>query len=405
MRAIFLNRFYWPDEPATAQLLTDLAEALAARGQTVVVITSHPGRADVPSTETRRGVQVIRIRGTRWASRHGVIGKAVDFGTFLFGALVKLLFTIRRGDSVIALTDPPLLGIGAWLVSALRGARLFHWVQDIYPEIAIELSGQRWLTVIRPLRNLAWRRADRCVTLGTDMAGVLTAAGVRPERLSIVPNWAPTGTALQPAHVAAALRVEWGLTGKFVVAYSGNLGRVHALEPVLAAAAALRDDPRIVFVFIGRGAQRPALEAEAARLGLPNVQFHPSQPRARLAETLALGDVHLVTLRPGCERYVFPSKLAGITAIGRPILFLGPPDCEVARLVTAPDRTFGYAFGGAETPRIAAALRALSTDPATCARFASAALRSTDAIGGAETAAARWGTWLVSCGLAAPDRP
>lgn len=405
MRAIFLNRFYWPDEPATAQLLTDLAEALAAQGQSVTVLTSHPGHADMPSAEIHRGVQIIRIRGTRWASRLGVVGKAIDFGTFFFGALVKLLFTARRGDAVIALTDPPLLGIGAWLVSAVRGARLFHWVQDIYPEVAIALTGQRWLAVIRPLRNLAWRRADRCVTLGSDMAGVLTAAGVRPERISVVPNWAPTATEPPPASVAAELRAEWGLVGKFVVAYSGNLGRVHDLAPVLAIAAALRDEPLIAFVFIGSGAQRPALEAEATRLGLPNVQFRSPQPRARLTATLALADVHLVTLRPGCERYVFPSKLAGVTAIGRPVFFIGPRDCEVARLVTAPGQAFGYAFGGDETDSIAAALRSLSADPATCAGFASAALRYTAAIGRAETAAVSWQTWLVGCELAAPHRP
>ena len=69
MRALFLNRFYWPDEPATAQLLTDLAEALAARQVTVVVITSHPDNPAVPAEETRRGVHILRVRGSRWAGR------------------------------------------------------------------------------------------------------------------------------------------------------------------------------------------------------------------------------------------------------------------------------------------------------------------------------------------------
>src|SRR5206468_3558862 len=84
---------------------------------------------------------------------------------------------------------------------------------------------------------------------------------------------------------------------------------------------------------IGDGAQRAELEAEAARRGLPNVSFFPTQPRAQLAETLGVGDLHLVTLRPGCERLVFPSKLYGIAAVDRPVLFIGPPDCEIARIV------------------------------------------------------------------------
>src|SRR5207237_1247771 len=153
---------------------------------------------------------------------------------------------------------------------------------------------------------------DGCVTLGSDMAAVLADAGVAVKKISLAPNWAPAGLAPASANAAAALRDEWGLREKFVVAYSGNLGRVHDLDPVLDLADALRADARIAFVFVGSGAQRAALEAAATRRGLANVHFRPPQPRARLAESLAVGDVHLVTLRPDCARYVFPSKLYGV---------------------------------------------------------------------------------------------
>lgn len=395
MRAIFLNRFYWPDEPATAQLLTDLAEALAAQGVEVIVIASHPGRADVPGEESRRGVRILRVRGTRWARRFGLLGKVADFATFFLAALWRLFAEVRRGEAVVALTDPPLLGVGAWLVTELRGARLYHWVQDIYPEVAIELAGQRWLAVLRPLRNLAWRRAARCITLGTDMAAVLAAAKVPPEKIALAPNWAPAGLVPPPPDTATVLRADWGLTGKFVVAYSGNLGRVHDLEPVLEVAAQLRSDPRIVFVFIGAGAQRSALEAAAQRLGLTNLQFHPPQPRARLLAALALGDIHLVTLRPGCEPYVFPSKLVGVAAIGRPVVFIGPRDCEVARIVASPPHPFGLAFDRSETAAIASSLRSLAASPVECNRLSSAAVHYAAEVGSAEQAANQWHTWLA----------
>lgn len=395
MRIVFLNRFYWPDEPATAQLLTDLAEALAARDDEVVVIASHPGGPEIPADAVHRGVRIIRIAGTRWAKRLGLVGKAIDLAAFLFGALWRLLVVARRNDAVVALTDPPLLGAGAWLVAGLRGARLFHWAQDIYPEVAVALTGHRWLNILRPFRNLAWRRATRCVTLGTDMAGVLADAGVAPEKISLAPNWAPAGLSPQSPRAADALRAEWDLAGKFIVAYSGNLGRVHDLESVLAVAEALRSEPGIAFVFIGGGAQRAALEATAKRLGLPNVHFHPPQPRARLLAALALGDVHLVTLLPGCEHYVYPSKLVGVAAIGRPVIFIGPRDCEIARLVAAPGKDFGRAFERTDTAAVAAELRALSVNSAECARLAAAALQFASAVGGAEAAATVWHAWLA----------
>ncbi|MDB6170430.1 MAG: hypothetical protein JWM88_3294 [Verrucomicrobia bacterium] len=355
-KIVFLNRFYWPEEPATAQLLADLAEELAGRGWRVRVIASHSGAAGIPAQETRHGVEIRRVRGTRWAGS-GVAGKAADFATFSLGALWALMLSVRRGDRVVALTDPPLLGIGAWVVARLRGARMFHWIQDIYPEIAVALTGHRWLIATRPWRNLAWRRADGCVTLGSDMASVLHEEGVREEKITVSANWAPAGLVTPGAAESGPLRAAWNLEGRFVVAYSGNLGRVHDLEPILEVAALLRNEPRVSFVFIGSGAQRDRLRALAEAKQLTNVGFHDAQPRRDLARTLALADLHLVTLLPGCERLVFPSKLYGIAAVGRPVIFVGPKESALARLVER--EGFGRAFGRTETSQIAEAIRSL----------------------------------------------
>src|SRR5436309_1520515 len=131
MRIVFVNRFYWPETPATGQLLTDLAEFLAARGNVVTVIASGDGA--LPTAETRNLVRIKRVRGTRWAAA-GLAGKAADFSIFYLAALLTLIFTVREDTTVVAMTDPPLLGIGACLCAKLRGARIVHWVQDIYPE-------------------------------------------------------------------------------------------------------------------------------------------------------------------------------------------------------------------------------------------------------------------------------
>lgn len=389
-RLIFVNRFYWPDETATGQLLTDLAEALAARGHAVTVVASHPGRPDLPCDEVRCGVRVVRVRSSRGTST-GLTGKATDFATFLCGAMWRLLRITRRGDVIVAMTDPPLLAIGVWFVSAIRAARLLHWVQDIYPELAMVLTGHRWLRLLRPLRNLAWRRADGCVTLGSDMATVLSTAGVSAARITVIPNWAPANIVALPRSAGDALRSEWRLTGKFVVAYSGNLGRVHDLETILEVAGALRDSPEIAVIIMGHGAQRAALEAAAVRLGLPNVSFHPAQPRDQLATTLALGDAHFVTLLPGCEKLVFPSKLYGIAAAGRPVIFIGPTDSEISRLVE--QHAFGRAFTKDAVPAIAAMVRHLAGNSADRDRLGNSARRFAAAYGHGH-AANRWDALL-----------
>jgi glycosyltransferase involved in cell wall biosynthesis len=385
MRLIFVNRFYWPDEPATAQLLHDLAEALAAGGIEVTVIASHPGDPAVPETEVRRGVRIVRVRSAR-GGETSLARKAFAFATYQVRALARLRAETRAGDCVVAMTDPPLFGIAAGWAARRRGARIVHWVQDIYPELAIALAGQAWLRLVRPLRDRAWRRADGCVTLGTDMAAVLRGAGVAADRLEIIPNWAPGDLPAPDTADVAAVRAEWDVQEKFVVAYSGNLGRVHDLGPVLDVAAAVRD-PRIVFLFVGGGAQADPLARQAAARGLGNVRFRPRQPRDRLAASLAAADLHLVTLLPGCEAYVFPSKLYGAAAAGRPVLFVGPESCEVAALVRRHD--FGLTLARDDVAAIAAAVERLAARPDEQLRLGLAArtFAATHTLG---AAVARW---------------
>jgi colanic acid biosynthesis glycosyl transferase WcaI len=370
-RIIFLNRFYWPYTPATGQLLTDLATELA-KDFRVTVITS--GDSSQPRRETDRDVEIVRVRSPR-DSRGSIVSKATAFIGFAFGATWQLLSKTRRNDIIVVMTDPPLLGVVAWLIARMRAAQVIHWVQDIYPEVAIAVTGHRWLSVLSPVRNTAWRGASACVGLSDEMAGVIANAGVVPSRIHTIPNWAPSGLYDLPADdpSVTALRRQWQVDGKFVVAYSGNLGRVHDLGPILEAAALLREEPGIEFLFIGGGAQRRALEAESIRRKLTNVRFLPPQPRQHLGPTLAVADIHLVTLRPGCERYVFPSKLYGIAAVGKPVLFVGPPKCELARLVV--QHGLGRAVDRDDPTQLAAVIRELATDSSILASYGTRALR------------------------------
>ena len=180
----------------------------------------------------------------------------------------------------------------------------------------------------------------------------------------MIPNWAPGGQALAPVPPEKnPFPLAWDLRGRFAVVYSGNLGRVHALESVLEAAALLRDLPEIVFLFVGDGPQRRTLESRAAARGLGNVRFLPAQPRAYLAASLSAADVHLVTLRDGCERLVFPSKLYGIAAVGRPVVYMGPTGAEIATTIRA--GRFGLVVDPSDSAALADALRRLAGDPRT----------------------------------------
>ncbi|MBL9215498.1 MAG: glycosyltransferase family 4 protein [Opitutaceae bacterium] len=350
-RVIFVNRVYWPSEEATAQLLTDLAEGLAGGGWPVDVIAAGDGGGE------RNGV---RLHRTGPGDRHaGLLSRIANYRRFTRAAAAQVAALARRGDIVVPLTDPPMLGAAVASAAAARGARVVPWVQDIYPEIVSAHLGALLSLPLLPLRrrrDAAWRAAARVVVLGTDMARQVAARGVPAGRIAVVPNWAPRelDAPASPAAIAAR-RQAWGLPGGFVVAYSGNLGRVHEFATVLDAAALLRDRPDLTFLFIGRGARFEQIRAAAARQRLGNVRLLPPEPRAQLAAALAAADVHLVTLRPAFARLVYPSKLAGVLAAGRPVAFVGPTDGDIARLLA--DGPCGVAVAPGEAGPLAAALR------------------------------------------------
>lgn len=357
-RVIFVNRVYWPSTAATAQLLTDLAEGLAAQDWDVHVIAAG-------ETSTRHnGVTIHRTGGS---DRHGgLVSRAINYGRFRRGAQRQFARLIAPGDVVVVMTDPPLLGAAVTDIAVKHGARVVHWIQDIYPEILTAHLGAIValpLSPLRALRDVAWLTACRCVTLGGDMAQAVAARGVPADRIEILPNWAPRELdAPAAAEAIAARRTAWGVADRFVVAYSGNLGRVHEFASVLEAAERLKTRPDIVFLFIGTGARFAEVQAAARSRGLDNLRLLPPETRSDLPAALAAADAQLVTLKPGFSQLVYPSKLAGVLAAARPVLFVGPPDGEIARLLA--QEKCGAAFGPGDGERLAATIAAWQADPA-----------------------------------------
>jgi glycosyltransferase involved in cell wall biosynthesis len=356
-RVIFVNRYFHPDHSATSQLLSDLAFHLAARGWEVEVVTSRQRyddpRAMLARHEVADGVRITRVATTRFG-RALLPARAIDYATFYVSAFFALLAKARTGTVVVALTDPPLISVIAALVCTLRRARLVNWVQDVFPEVAVGIGmrGRRGLALVRGLRDWSLRMARRNVVLGERMAGRLPTPSV------VQHNWALDSVSPVPAD-ANPLRNEWGLGDRFVVGYSGNLGRVHEFATITAAMPEL---PDVTFLIIGAGAQLEAVQRETRHL--PNVQFRPYQPRERLSESLSSADVHLISLQPQLEGLVMPSKFYGVLAAARPAIFIGDAEGEVARLIRANDCGFVVAPGDAGA--LAVAIRTLSADRSRC---------------------------------------
>src|SRR5262245_52606322 len=241
-KTIFVNRYFSPDHSATSQLLSDLTFDLAARGQNIHVITSgqlytDPAASLLPE-EVISGVKVHRLRTSRFG-RTRLPGRAFDYLTFYLGATWRLLRLIKAGDVVVAKTDPPMMSVcAAWAVR-LRKGRLINWLQDLFPEVAtsLDVPGIRFVApLLKRLRNDSLRQGHSTVVLGALMAQRLRGEQIPSERITVIENWAD-GDLIQPvSRRDNPLRREWHLEGKFVLGYSGNMGRVHEFKTMIDAA-------------------------------------------------------------------------------------------------------------------------------------------------------------------------
>ncbi len=393
-RVIFINRYFAPDLSATSQMLSDLAFSLAERGFQIVVVTSRmeydaPER-QLPPRETLHGVDVRRVWTTRFG-RHSLLGRASDYLSFYFSAFVVLMGMAGPADILVAKTDPPLISIAAALVARLKGARLVNWLQDVFPEVALQLGVLKpglLAQLLRTLRNWSLRHAATNVAIGSRMARFIAAEGASSQSIRVIPNWAD-GRLVSPVERGSnPLRREWALDDTFVVGYSGNLGRAHEYETMLGAAQLLQDSADLAFLFIGGGKGNQELREEATRRGVNKLMFKPYQPQSMLAQSLSIPDVHLVSLLPSMEGLIVPSKIYGIAAAGRPCIFIGDPQGEVAEILNSGG--FGVTVAPGDASGLADAIKGLKDDPARCLQQSVAARAVFDRTFTRQHAAAQW---------------
>ncbi|HUR41120.1 MAG TPA: glycosyltransferase family 4 protein [Verrucomicrobiae bacterium] len=327
-RLILVNRYFHPDESATSQLSTDLARHLA-QSRPIEVLASRQ-LLEKPAAQLRRratldNVSIHRLWSTRWG-RQWLPGRLLDYLSFLAAVGIWLLLRARRGDVVLAKTDPPLLGVVTTLCTLGRGVHRIQWLQDLFPETAIRLGvvAEQGLPAraVRTLRDWSLRQSELIITVSSGMSEHLRRVAGKA-RIVHIPNWADD----LGAHAAST-----GTQAAFTVGYSGNLGRAHPIDGLLQLAEH-GADPALRFLFSGGGVNHERLRERVQALNRDHWTFLPYQPREQLGALLRRSDLHLVILDPRVERFIFPSKVYGILSAGRPILHLGDPDGEVARLL------------------------------------------------------------------------
>ena len=326
---LFVNRVFPPDRGATGQYLHALAAELLERGWRVSIVVAKTVSRTEPDT---KGIVVRRMRGLPYR-RKPMWYRAIAYLS-LYPAMLWGIWRVGRPDVIVVMTDPPLFFSAAVFYAKWRRIPVIHWCQDVYPELAFALGLIKETGIIgRTLVSLRTHALDRCgsiVAIGGCMARVLR--GRTSAAIEIVPNWSELAHTQPSPQEANPFRANLlpAPNGQIVM-YSGNIGLGHPFDAILAAMDELGTDrPTVRFAVIGDGPRLNDLKAEVERRALKNVIFFPHQPNSNLGQTLGAADIHLACMEPDLLGLIAPSKVYGILAAGRPCIFLGPAESEVA---------------------------------------------------------------------------
>ena len=373
MKICFFNRSYWPDQAATGQLLTELAEDLVSRyGTRVTVVAGRSlnasrveaaSRLNIVARDEHGGVDIRRANGTRLDPRR-FVARASNYVSY-FGAATAASFGVERPDVVVSLTDPPIVGLAALWTARRTGARFVFLCEDIFPEVATLLEDFHNTAVNSTLDRInryLLRNADAIIALGDRMRRRLVEEkGADPRRVHVIHNWADC-EAIVPGPKDNAFSREHGLVDRFVLMHSGNVGLSQNLDVLVEAADRLRSKERLTIAIVGDGSKKRALEAMTVARGLTNVRFLPYQPKALLHDSFAAADAFLVSLKAGIEGFIVPSKVYGILAAGRPYIAATGPSSEPAQI--ARDSGCGLVAAPGDPAALAAAIATMYDDPA-----------------------------------------
>ena len=351
MRLTLINQFYAPDLSPTAHLCASLAEHRAKLGDVVTVIAGRGGYVTAATRYSGGAVRVIRL----WTAQLGstsILRRLLDWLTFYVAAIFRTA-TLPRQDVIIVLTTPPYIALVGLLQKLLHPrTKLVLWNMDCYPE-AIERTGMirpggLVSRVMRATNRSIFRRIDYLVCLDGAMKDLLLSQYAPRKRslgCSIIPNW-DRADLFKPVIGASPVlfwnaragcpchELAWDnpvatmLRGRFVVLYLGNAGYGHEFKTMIEAAEQLKDDP-VTFLFVGGGALRPWIAAQAELKGLKNIQLCDYVPKEMTGAVMTIADCALITLEDFAAGVMSPSKLHANLAMGLPVIYIGPKKSNV----------------------------------------------------------------------------
>jgi len=346
---LLLCQLFYPELISTGQTLTELCEELTAEGMQIEVVCGPPTIVDrdsnIPRHINHKGIRITRVWGTHFPKLN-LLGRIINQITFAVSVFFYLLFD-RSKRIVMVLTNPPFLAVSCAILRFFRiGNPYIYLIFDVYPDTAIHLG----LLKAKGLTGRIWEWTNAFVfnystaiiVIGRCMRDVIVAKMkshnlVAKNKIHTIHIWSDDKLIHSVAGKANPFVEKWGLEGKFVVGYFGNMGWFHDLETIMETAKILKEQADIVFQFVGEGRKKQYAMDFADKWNLSNCRFHTYVDREYLSYSLSTANISLVSLSEGQQGLSVPSKTFASMAAGVPVIAIMSHVSEIARIIIEND--------------------------------------------------------------------
>ena len=346
--------YYIPDTASTGQILRELAEGMLDKFNITIicVVPSYLGTIEDKYKikkyykEEINGVKILRIRVPEF-SKTDKKSRVKNIVSYFLGAM-GATFKVGKMDYVFSISQPPILGglLGVW-GKWVKHAKYIYNIQDFNPEqvMAVGYTKSKLITdVMMWLDTFSCKQSDLVITVGRDLVKTLEERfkGKKVPKTVMINNWIDE-TEIYPLEEdnekVVAFKKKYGLDGKYVIMYSGNIGLYYDLERLIEVVGRFKpgtktaDGREVVFAFVGAGSVLDTLVLYVEEHNMDNVIFIPYQDKADLVYSLNAGDIHWCVNAKGIKGVSCPSKYYGLAAAGKPVIGVLESGSEIRCLI------------------------------------------------------------------------
>ncbi len=337
MKLLFLPPYFTPEQTAGSHLVHSRNQAFADAGFDMLSYVPMPSRG--VSDKVRKEYKKYKRReslydGKMEAIRFPLMKESSNslqralrytiqcLKQFWFGAFSK---EARSCDMMLISSTPPIQGAMAALVKKFNKIPIVYNLQDIFPDSLAgtglaKRDGILW-KIGRKIENFTYRNADKIVVISEDFKRNIMEKGVPEEKIEVIYNWVDENAVIPISKDENPLFEEFDIArDNFTIVYAGNLGHAQNIEIMLDAAKELKANNNVQFVIFGTGGLEWDIRKRIKQDGLCNIKLLPLQPYERVSYVYGLGDVCIVSCKPGLGGSAMPSKTWSIMSSGRAVL-------------------------------------------------------------------------------------